>query len=354
MRTLSRLQVLRRELQDPSRDPFLRGRLSQLAGMLLVTDGLIGIDNPLDRRRGRPGVVGAIFLIVFGAIFLSSGMFFISQAKPLEGGQITTGEIVALNSRTSTDSDGHTSTTCAPSVSYRVDDIPRETRAPYSSSGLCGLTVGSPVEVSYLPDDPARARPLFDEGAGSLWIFVGVGAAIVCWGLVTFLLRLGSIILGVYLLARGRRLTSLHPRTPTGELVSSLAASLELSPAASAALAAAAEDPSPRAVVSALRANAPAFASHASHVIDTASSSRGPRRFGPSPAHPVLAPPSPGLAPGYSSSPSTSPPPLPTPRAETPLLDAAVPPAWYPDPDGEGLRWWDGSRWTPHQAPAPR
>jgi hypothetical protein len=25
-----------------------------------------------------------------------------------------------------------------------------------------------------------------------------------------------------------------------------------------------------------------------------------------------------------------------------------TPAGWYPDPDGSGLRWWDGGRWTEH------
>ena len=31
----------------------------------------------------------------------------------------------------------------------------------------------------------------------------------------------------------------------------------------------------------------------------------------------------------------------------------AVPPGWYPDPQGPGLRWWDGTRWTEHVADRP-
>ncbi len=30
----------------------------------------------------------------------------------------------------------------------------------------------------------------------------------------------------------------------------------------------------------------------------------------------------------------------------------SVPPNWYPDPDGEGLRYWEGTAWTTHTAPA--
>ncbi|MGH3376621.1 MAG: DUF2510 domain-containing protein [Actinoallomurus sp.] len=29
-------------------------------------------------------------------------------------------------------------------------------------------------------------------------------------------------------------------------------------------------------------------------------------------------------------------------------------PGWYPDPNGGGLRWWDGSLWTQHVQPQPR
>jgi Protein of unknown function (DUF2510) len=32
----------------------------------------------------------------------------------------------------------------------------------------------------------------------------------------------------------------------------------------------------------------------------------------------------------------------PPPTSQTPA------PGWYPNPQGEGLRWWDGSRWTEH------
>jgi hypothetical protein len=27
------------------------------------------------------------------------------------------------------------------------------------------------------------------------------------------------------------------------------------------------------------------------------------------------------------------------------------PPNWYPDPEGDGLRWWDGTQWPEHRAP---
>lgn len=29
---------------------------------------------------------------------------------------------------------------------------------------------------------------------------------------------------------------------------------------------------------------------------------------------------------------------------------AAAPPGWYPNPEADGLRWWDGRQWTDHVA----
>jgi hypothetical protein len=33
------------------------------------------------------------------------------------------------------------------------------------------------------------------------------------------------------------------------------------------------------------------------------------------------------------------------PRVGTPTM---TPPGWYPDPAGNGLRWWDGNNWAEH------
>lgn len=36
------------------------------------------------------------------------------------------------------------------------------------------------------------------------------------------------------------------------------------------------------------------------------------------------------------------------PPTQNPPPPVAVAPGWYPDPRGQGLRWWDGRQWTPH------
>jgi hypothetical protein len=35
-----------------------------------------------------------------------------------------------------------------------------------------------------------------------------------------------------------------------------------------------------------------------------------------------------------------------------PILPQPPPPGWYQDPQGPGLRWWDGTRWSEHRQPA--
>jgi len=37
---------------------------------------------------------------------------------------------------------------------------------------------------------------------------------------------------------------------------------------------------------------------------------------------------------------------------QQPQSQGAVPAGWYPDPAGQGQRYWDGSGWTTHTAPA--
>jgi hypothetical protein len=39
--------------------------------------------------------------------------------------------------------------------------------------------------------------------------------------------------------------------------------------------------------------------------------------------------------------------------AVPPVGAPASPPGWYPDPQGRGVRWWDGGRWTEHVADRP-
>jgi hypothetical protein len=57
-----------------------------------------------------------------------------------------------------------------------------------------------------------------------------------------------------------------------------------------------------------------------------------------SPAPSIAGPPPPGVAP--------APPPPPPEQVEH-----VTPAGWYPDPEGEGQRYWDGTRWTEHTAP---
>lgn len=45
-----------------------------------------------------------------------------------------------------------------------------------------------------------------------------------------------------------------------------------------------------------------------------------------------------GALPGYAAA------------GPAPYAPAVPPPGWYPDPQSDGMRWWDGRQWTSHMS----
>lgn len=51
--------------------PYTAGQARKTVGGLLIADAFVGLENPLNSKKSRPGLLGAIFGVVFGLAFMA-------------------------------------------------------------------------------------------------------------------------------------------------------------------------------------------------------------------------------------------------------------------------------------------
>lgn len=300
---ITRLVRLWGVVKEASGDRYVQGRAAQLAGGALIADGLIGLENPLKRKQSRVGIFGSLVPIVVGVIFLFVATTFLSEMTPYKDGVMTTGNVTDVNRSTSRDSDGNQTTTCGVIVDYEVDGVKYTVQSSYSSNSFCGLQ-GRSIEVSYRPEVPAEGRIITGETKLVRNIFFWSGLFAVVSGLGLFVVRLGSIVFGVWLFFWGKK------------------------------RAAGAAEQDVRGVLERLQdawGSAEPDVSHA-HAIPhlgsiVGSVFGGSERQGGS-----------GDVSQVSAQPSSPP----------GVVAGGPPPGWFPCPRGDGERWWDGQKWTEH------
>jgi hypothetical protein len=285
----SRFGRLKAAIRNLASDPHAQGQAAKIAGVALVADGFIGLENPLDGKKSRSGIFGTIFLVVVGGAFFAAGTFIFNSTKPHDNGVTVEGTVIAVE-RGSENS-------CSLIVEYQIGAERLTTSSATGSSDQCD-DVGRTVEVSYLPDQPGSARVV--ESAWFGRIFQLVGGAVMLIGLSTMLVRFLEICVGVYLWFWGRRRVRQHPPTASSDWMGQLRAAWG-------------GDTNPGV---------------------PASATTGVEQLG------GLISEVTGLMKGASS----APPPPPMPPQPT-----APPAGWYPDnASPTGRRWWDGQNWTAH------
>lgn len=200
-------------------DPYLRGRASQALGGALLADGLVGLENPLRRRKDKnPGIVGALLVLAIGLALVFPLASLLRGSHAYEGGSLVDGVVseVSVANR-----NGGSRSTCTLSVQYIVEGATYTVDSGSSSSSFCD-DQGVQVPVSYQPEQPAAGRPQFAEDE---WVYRGVlfvGYALVALGCVCTLVRTAEILIGISLLYKGWRLVRRSPARPTADLLSEL------------------------------------------------------------------------------------------------------------------------------------
>lgn len=62
-------------------DPHVWGRAKQVAGGLLVADGLVGLENPLDGERRRAGIFSGLSFMVVGGVFVAASPWMLETQR---------------------------------------------------------------------------------------------------------------------------------------------------------------------------------------------------------------------------------------------------------------------------------
>jgi hypothetical protein len=197
--------------QFKQRDPASYAAAQQAVGGLLILDGFIGIDNPLSNNK-RPGIFGTLIGIILGIIFMFIPTIFSSVAGIKDLTATTNGVVTSVGlPSVSRDSDGSTSSSCSFSAKYTVAGKLYQSASSMSSSSYCQLSPEQQVKISYNPKNPAQWGYDIKTIGLFLSIFFWVGLLVALTSLVTFVIRLASIIFGWKLFRSGRKLAASLP-----------------------------------------------------------------------------------------------------------------------------------------------
>ena len=187
--------------------PATYAAAEQAVGGLLILDGFIGIDNPLGGKK-RSGIFGTLIGIVVGTVFLFVPSIFNSFSGVDKLTATTSATVVSVGQPSSTtNSNGQTSTSggaCSATVSYTIDGKVYTQGSSYGSSSYCSFTPGSTIQINYNPQNPGAWGSDVKTLKLIMSIFPIAGILVIITSIITFLIRLFSIIFGWKLLKSGR------------------------------------------------------------------------------------------------------------------------------------------------------
>lgn len=130
----------------------------------------------------------AVFLILFGLVFVAAG-FGVSKSLSIDKTwHRTNGTVISYTTDRSTDSDGSTSDTHEPVVSYSVNGQTYQVTGTIGSSSV--PKIGSTKQVAYDPSNPANAKVVESGATKALfWIFPVAGIIVASIGVFSLFKR---------------------------------------------------------------------------------------------------------------------------------------------------------------------
>ena len=207
MKLFSSLKQQAINFLDPYKEkgPATYAAAEQAIGAILITDGFIGIENPFGRKK-RPGIFGTIGGIILGIVFMFVPTIIGNVSGISSMTETTSAMIISVGQPTYTkNSDGQSSSTCSFSASYLVNGKEYTWPSSISSSDSCALSQGQTITINYNPANPSSWVYGAKTITGILTVFFWVGLLALISSVITFFIRLLSIIFGWKLLRDGRK-----------------------------------------------------------------------------------------------------------------------------------------------------
>ena len=187
-----------------TKEPATYAAAEQAIGAILILDGFIGIDNPFGRKKRR-GIVGTMGGVILGIIFMLIPTIFGSVTGINTMTATTSATIVSVGPASYTKNSSGSSAACPLTVSYLVNGQQYTNPSTFSTSSNCALTSGQVININYNPANPASWAYATKTINTFLKIFFWAGLLVIISSIITFFIRLFSIIYGWKLLKDGRR-----------------------------------------------------------------------------------------------------------------------------------------------------
>jgi hypothetical protein len=191
--------------QYKNENPTTYAAAQQSIGGLLILDGFVGIDNPFGGKR-RAGIFGSLLGVAVGLIFVFMPVIFNGLSGFNKMTATTSATVVSVQQSASQDGGS-----CTAVARYTVSGKEYNQNSSYGSGSLCSLTTGSTIAINYNPDNPGSWGYDVKTISTYIKIFPLFGIITVISSLVTFVIRLLSIIFGWKILKSGRALAKTLP-----------------------------------------------------------------------------------------------------------------------------------------------